>query len=72
MVVDSSALIAILLGEPEAEALAGVLARSTDTAMTAATWLETALVITSRIGARGKGVLAELKERAAIQVVAVD
>lgn len=47
MVVDSSALIAMLLGKPEAEALAGALARSTNSAMTVATWLETALAITS-------------------------
>ena len=72
MVVDSSALISILLGEPEADALACALAYSADTAMTAANWLETALVITSRVGSQGERLLGDLMERAGVQVVAVD
>ena len=72
MVVDSSALISILLGEPEADTLARALAYSADTAMTAANWLETALVITSRVGSQGERLLGDVMERAGVQVVAVD
>ena len=72
MVVDSSALISILLGEPEADTPARALAYSADTAMTAANWLETALVITSRAGAQGERLLGDLMERTGIRVVAAD
>ncbi|WP_297375895.1 type II toxin-antitoxin system VapC family toxin [Acidiferrobacter sp.] len=72
MVVDSSALIGILLGESEADTLARALAYSVDTVMTAANWLETALVITSRVGSQGERLLGDLMKHAGVQVVAVD
>ena len=48
MIVDSSALIAIVLEEPGFEAFYDALAKSPDTAMPAANWLEAAMVIDRR------------------------
>lgn len=72
MVVDSSALISILLGEPEAEPFAWALAQSAVNVMTAVTFLETAMVITSRIGDEGERALRELMAWSDIDVVPVD
>lgn len=48
MIVDSSALIAVILGEPEEEVLAKAMLRHGAPAMSAANWLEAAMVIDSR------------------------
>lgn len=45
MIVDSSALVAIMRDEPEAEAFSAALARSTDSKISAANWLEAAVVV---------------------------
>ena len=45
MIVDSSALVAILTNEPDGPALARILDRPGDLRMSAATYLETAMVI---------------------------
>jgi uncharacterized protein with PIN domain len=46
IVVDSSAVVAILLGEPEAEKLAAILAKDREAAMSAANYLESSVVMT--------------------------
>ena len=48
MVVDSSALVAILLAEPEAKVFAEILEAEDDVRMSAGNYLETAVVIDSR------------------------
>jgi ribonuclease VapC len=51
MIVDSSALIAILFKEPESRLLDVVIADSTDCKMSAASFLESSLVMMARRGA---------------------
>jgi ribonuclease VapC len=45
VIIDTSALIAILREEPEAPAIAQAIAQATDRRMSAANWLEAAVVI---------------------------
>jgi ribonuclease VapC len=73
MVVDTSSLVCILLDEPEAEHHARCLVE-TDSApvMSAATWLETMLVMTARRGEAGRSGLEELLALAAIDILPVD
>ncbi|PQJ96928.1 type II toxin-antitoxin system VapC family toxin [Chromatium okenii] len=72
MVIDTSSLICILLGEPEAEQYAQRLAESEINVMSAVTWLETLLVITARRGDVGRESLAELLDLVGIVIVPVD
>ena len=53
MVIDSSALIAILLGEPEASALAQAISNDQRRLLSAVSALETAIVIETRKGPAG-------------------
>ncbi len=48
MIVDSSALLAILRGEPEADAFIDAIAAAANPTLSAATWLEAAIVVDSR------------------------
>ncbi len=45
MIVDSSAIVAILRGEPEQARFAKIIAAAGDARLSAASWLETAIVI---------------------------
>ena len=72
MIIDSSALICLLLGEPEAEFIGRALSQTDRNAMTAATFLETAMVITNRLGDAGESALREVLAWASIEVVPVD
>lgn len=47
MIVDSSAIVAVLRDEPEGVAFAGALARAAGSLMSAATYVETAIVLDS-------------------------
>jgi len=73
MVIDTSSLVCILLDEPEAERYARRLSEM-DSAhlMSAATWLETMLVISARRGELGRQSLDELLALAVIEIQAVD
>jgi ribonuclease VapC len=53
MVIDTSALIAILLGEPEANAIAAAIARDNRRMLSAFSFLETGIVIEARKGEYG-------------------
>ncbi len=66
MVLDTSALIAILSAEPEAETFAT--ATATIRLLSAASFLETAVVIESRYGLAGGEKLDELIQTAHIQI----
>ncbi len=73
MVIDTSSLVCILLDEPEAERHARRLTETDSVKlMTAATWLETRLVMSARRGEVGRDSLDELLELVAIEVVPVD
>src|SRR5947207_8231328 len=50
MVIDSSALIAMLLAEPEADEFVAVIAATSNRLMSAASYLETAIVMLARSG----------------------
>jgi len=69
VVIDSSALIAILLGEPEAEALARAIARDPVRLISTFSALETGIVIEVRKGEAGGREFDLLLHRARIEIV---
>ena len=54
IVVDSSAIVAIALDEPEADAFSEALAKASRRVMSAATYLECAMVLLVRFGSRSE------------------
>jgi len=72
MVVDSSALIAILLGEPEGEALAAALTGAEMPVICAPNWLEAMMLISARLGHPGVQALSDLLDAAEVQVEPAD
>jgi ribonuclease VapC len=72
MVLDTSAVLALLLDEPEAEEFRAAVEEDTTRLLSAATLLETALVIEARKGEPGGRELDLLIHKAEIVVVAVD
>ena len=72
MVLDTSALMALLLDEPEAEEFRAAVEEDTTRLVSAATLLATALVIEARKGEPGGRELDALIHKAEIVVVAVD
>ncbi|MHC1742922.1 MAG: type II toxin-antitoxin system VapC family toxin [Syntrophobacteraceae bacterium] len=69
MVIDTSALIAILLGEPEAEAFALAVARDPKRLISSFTALETGIVIEAKKGEAGARELDILLHHARIAIV---
>ncbi|HJU42728.1 MAG TPA: type II toxin-antitoxin system VapC family toxin [Vicinamibacterales bacterium] len=72
MVLDTSALLALLLDEPEAEDFRTALELDETRMVSAATLLETAVVIEARKGEAAGRELDRLVDKAAILVVAVN
>lgn len=73
MIVDSSALISIILDEPDGETMLRALGEATSLKISAATWFETHLVVDNlRLGKASQGRLAELLAILDMQIVAVD
>lgn len=72
MVIDSSALVAILLDEPISPAVAAVMETAPLRLLSAANLLETAMVIEGRSGESGGRELDLLIYRAEIEIVTVD
>lgn len=72
MVIDTSAIIAILLGEPEAPELARAIEDGSPRLLSAANLLETSMVIEARKGDAAGRELDLLVYRAGIDVVPVD
>jgi ribonuclease VapC len=72
MVLDTSALLALLLDEPEAEAFRAAVEEDPTRLLSAATLLETALVIEARKGEPGGRELDLLLHKADVVVVPVD
>ena len=69
MVIDTSALVAILLGEPESESLVQALAAADRRLVGAPTLVEAAAVMQARKGPGGEMALDALMERAGLEVV---
>ena len=72
MVLDTSALLVLLLDEPEAERFRIVIEEDDARLVSAATLLETALVIEARNGEAGGRELDLLVEKAGLEVVPVE
>ncbi len=72
MVIDSSAIAAILFGEPEAPSFLRALASAEPKLMSAVGHLESAIVAESRKGEIGAKAFANLVAQAGIEVVAFD
>ncbi len=72
MVLDTSALVAVLLGEPERDRFIGLLADAEDPLISAATLVEASIVLQAKTGDEGTADLDELLAAAAVRCVAVD
>ncbi|MGH2945008.1 MAG: type II toxin-antitoxin system VapC family toxin [Solirubrobacteraceae bacterium] len=72
MVVDTSALLAVLLVEPECDPFAELMADADDPLISSATLLEASIVMQARTGDGGIADLDELLAAAAVRCVAVD
>jgi ribonuclease VapC len=72
MVLDSSAVVAILFDEPERHVFTMAIERDPRRLISAANLLETALIVESRRGEAAGRELDLLLHRAAVEVVAVD
>lgn len=72
MIVDSSAIVAVIGREPGYERIVRELASSHETWIGAPTQLETGIVLTARLGAAGKTVLARFLQENRIKTAAFD
>ena len=72
MVIDTSAVLAILLGEPDAAAFASAIGNASPRLMSAANLLEASIVLDARKGEEGARDLDLLIYRAGIEIVPVD
>lgn len=72
MVLDTSALVAVLLGEPERDAFIDALVGAHDPIISAATLLEASIVMQAKIGDQGVADLDALLAAVAVRPVAVD
>ena len=72
MVIDTSALVAILAGEPERRAFLEAIDAADSRRMSAGSFVETSIVVEARYGPEGVHALDRLLQRAAIDVVPVD
>jgi ribonuclease VapC len=72
MVVDTSALCAVLFGEPDAGVYAAALASPDRKFLSSVTMLEVSMVVEARLGEPGTRLLAELVTAAGLDVVAFD
>ena len=72
MVIDTSALMAVLQDEPERRSFNEAIEAADSVALSVASFVETSIVIEARHGAEGLRALDRLVERAGIVVAAVD
>ena len=71
MIIDSSAILAILFGEEDMKIYEAAIAVATGRRLSAGNYLEASIVVESRAGNRGLEQLDALLERATIEVVPV-
>jgi ribonuclease VapC len=72
MVIDTSAVLAILQDEPERRAFNEAIEAADSRSLSVASFVELSIVIEARFGAEGVGHLDRLLERAGVKVVPVD
>lgn len=72
MIIESSAILAVIGREPGCERIVHQLAASPETRIGAPTQLETGIVLTARFGPRGKTALARFLQENSVQTVAFD
>ncbi|GIW41371.1 MAG: ribonuclease VapC [Candidatus Binatia bacterium] len=72
MVIDTSALLAIFQNEPERRVFNEAIENAASCVMSAATFVETSIVIEARYGAEGLRYLDLFLSKAGIELVAVD
>lgn len=72
MVIDTSALVAILTGEPEQAAFIRAIECANSCLLSTASWVETSIVIDARYDTAGLYHLDRLLEQAGIETVAFD
>jgi ribonuclease VapC len=72
VVLDTSALLAVLLGEPERDRFIAALADTEDPLISAATLVESSIVMRAKTGDGGVADLDDLLAAAAVRSVAVD
>jgi ribonuclease VapC len=72
VVLDTSALLGVLFGEPERDELIALLSHAEDVLISAATLVEASIVMRARTGAAGVGDLDDLLRAIAARCVAVD
>ena len=72
MVIDTSAILAILLREPERRSFVEAIESADSTRMSVASFVESSIVIESRYGAEGLRDLDRFISRADIQLISVD
>lgn len=72
MVIDSSAIVAILLQEPEARALAETIERDPQRFISAANWLESQMVLQGRLGPPGAAMADALFRELRIEIIPLD
>lgn len=69
MIIDSSAIVAILLKEPDHEELLQQLAPAEYVGVGAPTMVETSMVLQARLGEVGKSLLARLAQEAGFDII---
>lgn len=72
MVIDTSALVAVLFDEPERRALNEAIEDADARLLSTATFVELSIVVQARAGDAGRGSLDLFLSRAAIDLIAVD
>jgi len=72
LVLDTSAVLAVLFGEPEALAYAQLLHSASSLRMSVPTWVESMQVATARHSTVGREGLEELLDRLKVEIVACD
>jgi ribonuclease VapC len=72
MVIDTSAVVAMLLGEPERDELIALLSDAQDPLISAATLVEASIVMRAKTGHEGIVDLDALLGAAAVRFIAVD
>jgi ribonuclease VapC len=72
MVIDTSALLAILQGEPERRSFLEAIEAADSVRLSVAGFVEASIVIESRYGAEGRRDLDRLLARAGVELIAVD
>jgi ribonuclease VapC len=72
VVLDTSALLAVLLGEPERDQIVTLLSEAEDPLISAATLVEASIVMEARVGPPGVDKLDALLSAAGVRCVAVD